>query len=148
MFTNYKHYCDTKIIEEVQLGITLNLLPRTPLTDNKEKYDIVQNSNHINDWVCRTNPTLNFKERLKRRIYLQEHVERLGYTVFNSKNHTKQLFIAWNDLMHNQTNQQTKIVDDFVYDRERGGLIEAESTIHKIKIVPINEQNKNHTEIT
>ena len=136
MFTKYKPYCDRGIIEEVQLGITLNLLPNTPLTDNKEKYGIVQNTNHINDWVCKSNPTLDFKERIKRRIYLQEHIERLGYRMFNSKNHTKELFLAWNNIMKN--NQQPQVVDDFIYDRERGGLIE-QPAVKKIKITPIHE---------
>jgi radical SAM superfamily enzyme YgiQ (UPF0313 family) len=136
MFTKYKPYSDRVIIEEVQLGITLNLLPRTPLTDNKEEYGIIQNTNHINDWVCKSNPTLDFKERIKRRIYLQEHVERLGYRVFNSKNHTKELFISWNNIM--KTNQKPTIVDDFIYDRERGGLIET-PPIKKINITPIYE---------
>jgi radical SAM superfamily enzyme YgiQ (UPF0313 family) len=99
MFSKYKPYCDQGVIEEVNLGLTLNLLHNTPLTDNLEKYQITQENNHINNWVCLSNPSLDYKERLRRRIYLQQHIENLGYKVFESKNYTNQLFIAWNEVM-------------------------------------------------
>lgn len=123
MFTRYKPYLDNGIIEEVNLGLTLNLLPATPLYDNKGEYDIVQMNEHINDWVCKTNPTLTYKERLYRRIVLQAHCERLGYKIFEAANYTKQLYSAWvevNKLEHNTL----RLIDTFKFDRDKGGLID------------------------
>ena len=50
---------------------------------------------YINDWICTDNPSLDYKERLRRRIILQAHVERLGYPVFEAKNYVKQMFSQW-----------------------------------------------------
>jgi len=121
LFTKYKPYQADGTIEEVNLGLTLNLLPHTPLSDDLEEYNIVQDNNHINDWVCTDNPTLTYRERLRRRIYLQQHIEQLGYRVFEAKNYTKQLFMAWSEVASKPTRVTT--VDNYVYDRERGGLM-------------------------
>ena len=85
-------------MEEVNLGLTLNLLPNTPLYDNAEQHGLETTKDHINDWVCSQNPTLDFKERLKRRIEAQYHVEKLGYKVFESKNYVRALSIAWQEV--------------------------------------------------
>jgi radical SAM superfamily enzyme YgiQ (UPF0313 family) len=121
MFSNYIHYCKNGTIEEVNLGLTLNLLPKTPLTDNLKKYGLVQETKHINNWICKSNPDLDYKERLRRRIYLQQHVEQLGYKVFEAKNYTKQLFSSWNEVLH--IKQQAQVIEDFKYDRDQGGLV-------------------------
>lgn len=122
MFTKYKPYADSGIIEEVNLGLTLNLLVNTPLTNNLEKYRIKQKNGHINDWVCEDNPSLDYRERLRRRILLQSHVENLGYRVFEAKNYTKQLFSSWQEVQ--TINKVTKVTvpSDFKYDREKGGI--------------------------
>jgi radical SAM superfamily enzyme YgiQ (UPF0313 family) len=140
MFTKYKSYCDLGVIEEVNLGLTLNLLPNTPLTSDLEKYQIVQETNHINNWVCLSNPSLDYKERLRRRIYLQQHIENLGYKVFESKNYTNQLFIAWNEVMTLKNNAH--VIEDFKYDRDQGGLVE--KSLPAMTHIKIHE-NKNHT---
>ncbi len=124
MFTRYKPYLDNGIIEEVNLGLTLNLLPATPLYDNKNEYGLIQMNEHINDWVCKSNPTLTYKERLYRRIMLQAHCERLGYKIFEAANYTKQLYAAWIEVSKLENNT-IKIVENFKYDRDRGGLIDA-----------------------
>lgn len=122
MFTKYKPYSDRGTIEEVNLGLTLNLLPNTPLTDNIERYRLKKFNNHINDWICEDNPGLDYKERLRRRIVLQAHVESLGYCVFEAKNYTKQLFTSWQEVQNlNNLNKQV-IPKDFKYDREKGGI--------------------------
>jgi radical SAM superfamily enzyme YgiQ (UPF0313 family) len=123
MFTRYKPYLDNGIIEEVNLGLTLNLLPATPLYDNKGEYDIVQMNEHINDWVCKTNPTLTYKERLYRRIVLQAHCERLGYKIFEAANYTKQLYSAWVEV-NKLENNTLRLIDTFKFDRDKGGLID------------------------
>lgn len=97
MFEKYQKYAlngSIPTIEHVNLGLTLNLLPLTPLDKEKEKNNIVKLNNHINDWICLDNPTLTYKERIKRRIFLQKHVQDLGYVVFEEKNYRKQLFSA------------------------------------------------------
>ena len=144
MFTRYKPYLDNGTIEEVNLGLTLNLLPGTPLHINKDEYNIIQSNNHINDWVCESNPSLDYKERLRRRIYLQQHVEHLGYRVFESKNYTKQLFRAWSEVASLST--KTTVTSEVVYDRERGGLL-AKPHTPNIKHIPII-QNEDTSKIT
>jgi anaerobic magnesium-protoporphyrin IX monomethyl ester cyclase len=123
MFTVYKPYSDRGTIEEVNLGLTLNLLPNTPLTDNLDRYRLKKYNNHINDWICEDNPTLDYKERLRRRIRLQAHVEKLGYNVFEAKNYTKQLLSSWEEVKNINSISKTEISsDDFKFDREKGGI--------------------------
>jgi len=121
MFTRYKPYLDNGTIEEVNLGLTLNLLKRTPLYDDREKYNLVQDNDHVNDWVCIDNPTLTYKERLKRRIILQSHVEELGYPVFEAANYTKQLLSSWNEVQVLTDNTGT-MISNVKFDREQNSL--------------------------
>lgn len=121
MFTKYKHYNDMGIIEEVNLGLTLNLLPNTILHNEKEKFNILQSKNHINEWICRDNPSLNYKERVKRRILLQSHLEELGYKIFEAKNYTKQLLTTWQEM--SKLDVDYHFIDEFTFDREKGGLL-------------------------
>ena len=121
MFTRYKPYLDNGTIEEVNLGLTLNLLKRTPLYDDKEKLGLVQNNDHVNDWICIDNPTLTYKERLKRRIILQSHCEELGYPVFEAANYTKQLLSSWNEVQLLTDNTGT-MIDNVKFDREQNNL--------------------------
>jgi len=86
------------LVEEVNLGLTLNLLPDTPLYNKAEEFGLATTKDHINDWICVQNPTLDFKERLKRRIEAQYYIEKLGYKVFESKNYTRALSIAWSEV--------------------------------------------------
>jgi len=120
MFTDYKKYADSGIIDEVNLGLTLNLLPNTPLHRQQSELGIVQEANHINNWVCVHNPELDYKERLRRRIMLQEHIETLGYQVFEKKNYTKQLFVAWSEV---SKIAKPILIDQFKFDRDQGGLV-------------------------
>ena len=101
LFDEWLPYLHSGTIEEVQLGATLNLLPRTPLADHKDDFNIVQPTDHINDWICTDNPSLDYKERLCRRIIAQAHIERLGYPVFESKNYVKQMFSQWEQIQAN-----------------------------------------------
>jgi radical SAM superfamily enzyme YgiQ (UPF0313 family) len=135
MFTRYQHYTQLGTIDEVNLGLTLNLLNNTPLHNDREKYNVIQEGNHINNWICTDNPTLDFKERLRRRIFLQEHVESIGYKTFESKNYTRQLVSAWSEV----SRLPPPIILDgqVVYDRDRGGLLQqpAATDTHKIMLV-------------
>lgn len=95
MFRNFVPYVKDGTIEEINLGLTLNLLPNTPLQDNLGEYNLVKMNNHINDWICTDNPTLTFKERLRRRITLQALTEELGYNIFNKDDYVRTLFMQW-----------------------------------------------------
>lgn len=134
MFSRYQTYAKQGIINEVNLGLTLNLLPNTPLHEDKNKFNIVQEAGHINNWVCLNNPSLDFKERLRRRIFLQEHVESLGYKTFESKNYTRQLLLAWSQVASLPPASQV-VSRDLVYDRDKGGLIEKNSNLSQNKIM-------------
>jgi len=124
-FDRYAEYGRKGLVEEVNLGLTLNLLPNTPLYDNAEKFGLETTKDHINDWVCTQNPTLDFKERLKRRIQAQYYVEKLGYKVFESKNYVRALSIAWSQVQ-NLPKQKARKVDasKLKFDREKGVLEE------------------------
>jgi radical SAM superfamily enzyme YgiQ (UPF0313 family) len=124
-FDRYADYGKKGLVEEINLGLTLNLLPNTPLYDNAETHGLETTKNHINDWICLQNPTLDFKERLKRRIIAQHHVEKLGYKVFESKNYLRALAIAWNEVSNIKNKNITKFDASKVkFDREKGILEE------------------------
>jgi len=123
MFDRYVPYLLRGNIEEVNLGLTLNLLPGTPLSQEKESMNILQTNGHINDWVCLDNPSLTFKERLRRRILLQAHCERLGYKIFESKNYTKQLFSAWEEVKNSPTTSEAMAARSLRYDSEKKSLV-------------------------
>jgi radical SAM superfamily enzyme YgiQ (UPF0313 family) len=122
MFNRYVPYLKQGIIEEVNLGLTLNLMPDTPLYQEKQDHNIIQNNNHINDWVCLDNPTLTYKERLRRRIILQAHCERLGYKIFEAKNYTKQLLTAWKEVSSMESTSET-LIKNMRYDPEKKSLV-------------------------
>ena len=122
-FERYAEYGRRGLVEEVNLGLTLNLLPNTPLYDNAEKFGLATTKDHINDWVCVQNPTLDFKERLKRRITAQHYVEKLGYKVFESKNYVRALAIAWNEVTDLAQKKLVKVdASKLKFDREKGIL--------------------------
>jgi len=122
-FDRYAQYSKEGLVEEVNLGLTLNLLPNTPLYNNAEEYGLATTKNHINDWVCVQNPTLDFKERLKRRIEAQYYVEKLGYKVFESKNYTRALSIAWSQVQNIKKTKLQKIdASKIKYNPENGSL--------------------------
>lgn len=122
-FDRYAEYGRRGLVEEVNLGLTLNLLPNTPLYDNAEKFGLATTKDHINDWVCVQNPTLDFKERLKRRITAQHYVEKLGYKVFESKNYVRALAIAWNEVTNLAQKKIVKVdASKLKFDREKGIL--------------------------
>jgi radical SAM superfamily enzyme YgiQ (UPF0313 family) len=124
-FDRYAEFGKKGLVEEVNLGLTLNLLPNTPLYNNAEEFGLATTKDHINDWICVQNPTLDFKERLKRRIEAQYYVEKLGYKVFESNNYTRALSIAWSEVENIKKDQIKKIDATKVkFDREKGSLEE------------------------
>lgn len=122
MFTKYVPYLSNGTIEEVNLGLTLNLLAGTPLDKERNDMKLIQENDHINDWICLDNPTLTYKERIRRRILLQAHCERLGYKIFESKNYTKQLLTAWREVSSQPNNTET-LIQNIRYDAEKKSLV-------------------------
>ena len=106
MFERFVPYLNDGTIEEVNLGLSLNLLPNTPLGDNLGQYNLIKMNNHINDWICTDNPTLTYRERLKRRIKLQALLEKLGYNIFNKDNYVKTLYMQWNQVNEFENNSE------------------------------------------
>lgn len=145
MFDRYKPYLDNGTIDQVNLGETLLVLPGTPLDLRKKELGIIKANNHISDWICRTNPSLDYKERLRRRIWIQEHIEKLGYSVWDSDNYAQALYVAWNQISK-FPNTAKKILEEeeFHYDRELGGIVLQEKN-KKIKSLTIKKyENSNY----
>jgi len=58
--------------------------------------------------VYEKNPTLTFKERIKRRIVAGEELKKMGYTIGSDDNHLKLLHFLWNI---NQRQQSQSVID-------------------------------------
>jgi len=125
-FEKYAKQGRQGLVEEINLGLTLNLLPNTPLYEDAEKNGLETTKDHINDWVCTQNPDLDFKERLKRRIKAQFFVEKLGYKVYESKNYARSLSIAWSEVKDIEKQKVRKLdASKIKFDREKGVLEES-----------------------
>lgn len=90
MFKRYQKY--QSVISRVVLGTTLGILPGTPIAEQLQS-DIEMNGGE-NFWTYNKNPTLDFRERIKRRIILGEQCESMGYDVNNLSNY-KLLQYLW-----------------------------------------------------
>jgi len=125
-FEKYAKQGRQGLVEEINLGLTLNLLPNTPLYEDAEKNGLETTKDHINHWVCTQNPDLDFKERLKRRIKAQFFVEKLGYKVYESKNYARSLSIAWSEVKDIEKQKVRKLdASKIKFDREKGVLEES-----------------------
>ena len=98
MFKRYKKY--QGIITSVALGTTCGILPGTPLAEEL-KGDIEMN-NGENFWTYRKNPTLDFRERIRRRIIAGEECTKMGYKIEGNEGHYKLLHYLWNIYKNNQ----------------------------------------------
>ena len=72
-------YNEQGTISGVNLGKTMVVLPGSPIGQNMSHWGIEYDEN--NNWFSTKNPSLTFKERVKRRILAQEKCEELGYMV-------------------------------------------------------------------
>lgn len=72
-------YNEQGTISGVNLGKTMVVLPGSPIGENLSHWGIEYDKN--NNWVSTKNPTLTFKERVRRRLVVQERCEELGYMV-------------------------------------------------------------------
>jgi radical SAM superfamily enzyme YgiQ (UPF0313 family) len=77
MFTRYKPLAN-RIIQNINLGSTLGILPGTDLYKNASNYHIELDV-HESNWVNLDNESLTLEIRLNRRHRLYDHVVQLGY---------------------------------------------------------------------
>lgn len=71
-------YKDNTVIESVQLGYAMAVMPGTPLNDEKRNYGLTVTKNPT-IWLTTQNPTLTFNKRLERRRQASTVARALGY---------------------------------------------------------------------
>ena len=85
---HYQKYAKQGIIEMIRWGTTMHLIEDTPITDPAmlKSLEIEQNHNYnkmISDWhynwVSKKNPSLDLRERLRRRLEIHFESVKLGY---------------------------------------------------------------------
>lgn len=90
--TRWQKFVATGAIIGINLGTTATIEPGTDIFNNYKKYNIVglkgEKPSGIN-WMCTDTPELDYKERVRRRIKLQEHVLSLGYPLWKGDDHLK-----------------------------------------------------------
>ncbi len=91
MFKRYQKY--QKVIESVTLGTTLGVLPGTPLAEDFRE-DIQLNGGE-NFWIYNKNPSLDFRERIKRRMILGEECKKMGYEINGDEANYRLLHYLW-----------------------------------------------------
>lgn len=91
--TKWQKYVASGNIIGVNLGTTATLEPGTEIYNNAEKYNIIplkgKDSPQGIYWMCTSTPELDYKERVKRRVKVQEHVTELGYPIWKGDDHLK-----------------------------------------------------------
>ena len=91
--TRWQKYVANGTVIGINLGTTATLEPGTEIYNNAEKFNIVplkgKERAHGIYWMCTTTPDLNYKERVRRRIAVQEHVLDLGYPIWKGDDHLK-----------------------------------------------------------
>lgn len=76
-FTTIQRYSSTSI-RAVQLNASFCVFKDTPLYKDRKTIKL-QTTSDPAQWICENNPSLTFKERVRRRLLLQEHLEKLEF---------------------------------------------------------------------
>ena len=79
MLKRYQIYSDQGVVSGVNLGKTMVILPGSPIGENKQKWGIMYDEDE--NWISTHNKSLDFKERLRRRIRIQHVCQDLGYPI-------------------------------------------------------------------
>jgi radical SAM superfamily enzyme YgiQ (UPF0313 family) len=90
--TRWQKFVATGAIIGINLGTTATLEPGTEIYNNFEKYNLVGlkgNRPQGINWMSLETPELDYKERVRRRVILQEHVVKLGYPLWKGDDHLK-----------------------------------------------------------
>jgi hypothetical protein len=83
LLRKYQRYVADGTLTGINFGTTLSIGEGTPMYNNYEQFNITGvNGNRPNDvfWIHKENPELTYKERIMRRIEVQELATELGYT--------------------------------------------------------------------
>lgn len=78
----YQRYALAGVIEMITFGFTTGILDHTPLQNLKDELlieDEFENFANDSNWVSLKNPSLTFKERVRRWVELTEAADQLGY---------------------------------------------------------------------
>lgn len=78
----YQRYSQAGVIEMITFGFTTDILEHTPLYEQKELLNIVDefdDFNRLSNWISLKNPKLNYRERVRRWVELVETAYHLGY---------------------------------------------------------------------
>jgi hypothetical protein len=90
--TKWQKYVATGAIIGINLGTTATVEPGTDIYENYHKYKLVglkgQRPIGIN-WMCTETPDLDYRERVRRRVILQEHVLNLKYPLWKGDDHLR-----------------------------------------------------------
>lgn len=92
MLTRWQRYVADGTIIGINLGTTATIEEGTDFYNNPDKYKVIglkgNNPQGIN-WMSLETPELDYKERVRRRIKIQEHVTNLGYPLWKGDDHLK-----------------------------------------------------------
>ena len=109
-FREYKKYALDGTIHGVNLGGTLSIDEGTPLYHMTNELGIDNNNGKVGvDWLSASNPTLTFKERIRRRILLQEILMDLGYKIWNGNSQLMKLKESYEKIQNGKYKSQITI---------------------------------------
>ena len=90
--TRWQKYVATGAIIGINLGTTATIEQGTAIYNNYKKFNLVGFNNArptgIN-WMSTETPELDYRERVRRRVLVQEHVVKLGYPLWKGDDHLK-----------------------------------------------------------
>lgn len=81
MLTRYRSYLQSGTVIEACLGGTLRIEPNTELSRDPNVEFLPNHRGQVDDlnWIYRSNPTLDLRERIRRRLVAMKHAQELGY---------------------------------------------------------------------
>ena len=100
LLTKNSHYRDSGTIVEACLGGTLRVEPNSKLAEDPMIHFIPMENNKQDDllWVYKNNPDLTLKERIRRRLILLDHAEKLKYLSPTNAQEILYLQAKWQEL--------------------------------------------------
>ena len=107
MLSRYKPYVDDGTIIEAVLGGTQHIQPNTAL--GRDPNVIIEKDNEgrldFFNWQYKLNPSLTFKERIRRRIVIMEHAQKLGFISPTNNQEIEILKKRWESFKNESKNQ-------------------------------------------
>ena len=85
----YKIYSDMGVIFMVRWGFTMNIFEGSPISAMKQELGLIEidqgSADSVFNWISIKNPSLDLRERIRRRLELHTLGVELGYAMPNSK---------------------------------------------------------------